>query len=416
MRALGLAACVVVPLAIGSCSSAGTGSGFKDVDASDAASGTNDGGGGAMPVLDSSIDVSFGTGGDSSASCSPNPGNYDIPGNGCDDDGDGLVDNVTVCDSSLAINGPAGDFVKALGLCQTAGSATDAKWGVVTATYTNGHTSGGTPAAGQTGILTEFGNILRPREGASFGVLSSGFAREFDGDTLVACDPSAPNNPGCFQNPTFPMQGTNEIVGGAPLGFPKPAAGCPNNTKVFDVATMKVQIKVPLNAKGFQFDFDFWSGEWPEWVCTAYNDSFIAYLSSTAFNSGTPDNISFDAMLNPVSVNNGYFDRCTPGIVTACNGMGKMPTSVCPGGFTELEGTGFFALAQWCPQANPGNSSGGGATGWLTTQAPVAPGELITLELSIWDTGDYKYDSSVVLDDFQWAPVPVQTGTQRPTK
>jgi hypothetical protein len=41
--------------------------------------------------------------------------------------------------------------------------------------------------------------------------------------------------------------------------------------------------------------------------------------------------------------------------------------------------------------------------GWLTTTAPVIPGETITLELTIGDVGDGYYDSTVLIDAFQWS-------------
>jgi hypothetical protein len=44
----------------------------------------------------------------------------------------------------------------------------------------------------------------------------------------------------------------------------------------------------------------------------------------------------------------------------------------------------------------------------------VKPGETITLEFIIWDTGDAQYDSSVLLDHFVWVPqeVPAVPVTQ----
>ena len=58
--------------------------------------------------------------------------------------------------------------------------------------------------------------------------------------------------------------------------------------------------------------------------------------------------------------------------------------------------------------------SGGGGTGWLTTKAPVQPGETITLEFRIWDTGDSAYDSSVLLDNWTWETTDTSVGTVRP--
>ncbi len=43
-----------------------------------------------------------------------------------------------------------------------------------------------------------------------------------------------------------------------------------------------------------------------------------------------------------------------------------------------------------------------GGTAWLTTEAPVVPGETIVLDFLIWDTGDSELDSLVLLDNFRW--------------
>lgn len=343
-------------------------------------------------------DISVGDAGDA-ATCQPNPGNFEVPGNGCDDDGDGQVDNVTACDQGLMVTGDAFAFAKAIGLCKKASGPNDPSWGVITATYTKGYNMMTPPDPNQHGILTKFGNVLKPREGSALGVLSSGWAREYDQCT-TSMDP--------FKGGCAMMGGSNGV---APPGFPKPAQGCPISNSINDVSAVHLQIKVPNNAKGFQFDFNFFSGEWPEWVCTDFNDAFIAYLKSSAFNNGQPDNISFDSKKNPVSVNNGFFDRCSP--MNADVGCaGSNPTKhACAGGDGELKGTGFYDPGMNCGVTN---DSGGGATGWLTTTAPVKQGEVITLDFMIWDTGDQIYDSSVLIDKFTWLPGDTMTGTVRP--
>ena len=320
--------------------------------------------------------------------CAPDPGNYDVPGNNCDDDGDGQIDNVTPCDSSLAIAGPAADFAKAIGLCK----------GVLSATYTQGFGSNKAPDPNQHGILNKFGNVIKPREGAAMGALSSGWAREYDQ---------------CFGQTTGPFKGGCDMtgVGTAPPGYPKAASGCAGASDVNDVSTVKLVIKVPNNAKGLSFDFNFFSGEWPEFVCTSFNDAFIAYLKSTAFKSGTADNISFDSKNNPVSVNNGFFDRCSPGSGLNCSNF-PSGYKYCAGGDSELKGTGFYVPQDSCFVGK--TDSGGGGTGWLTTKAPVAGGETITLEFMIWDTGDQAYDSSVLIDKFNWEGSDTTVGTFRP--
>lgn len=377
--------CAVLPLsvALAACGNKGV-SGFDDAGTAD------DDGGTENPLDDGSVFDPGDASGDVQV-CGQDPSNFDVPGNNCDDDGDGKVDNEPVCDTNLPENGDAFAFGKAIGLCnkQSGGG-----WGVVSAAYTQGYNNVTPPKDEQHGILKKFGNVVKPRQGGALGVLSSGWAREYD----QCYTPQGVFQGGCS------MTG----VGAAPAGFPKAAQGCPIDTEVNDVATISLKIKVPANAKGLKFDFNFFSGEWPQWVCTNFNDSFIAYLKSAAFNNGVADNISFDVKKNPVSVNNAFFDRCSPKNL-ACSGK---PVQPCAGGDAELQGTGFYDPSPHCDFNT--TDSGGGGTGWLTTQAPVKPGETITLEFYVFDVGDQAYDSSVLIDKVEWLATDTTTGTVRP--
>ncbi len=410
MRIYVLGAPVLALASIIACSGASNTSGFgNDGGASGSGSGGSSSGssgsgsssgllGGSSSGLNGS---SSGTTGDGGFVCDPNPLNYDIPGNGCDDDKDGKVDNAAVhCDtgtmppSNLSGAGTAADILAAMGICQPADST---HWGIVSATYTNGHSQTGpgkSNFAQQHGTLGTFGSVIKSREGALMGVLSSGSATATDSD-------SGPQ----FKGGKSGMQGAAGILSGnggdVPSGFPKTSPGCASLSKVVnDVIDVKASIKVPANAKGFSFDFDFWSGEWPDYVCTEFNDSFIAYLTSAAFNGGTADNISFDTNKNTISVNNNFFQSCTPAVQTGCNG-GTTGTSTCSLGAGELAGTGFGDPTDtYCKDT----STSGGATSWLTSTAPIKPGETISIEFLIWDTGDESYDSSVLLDNWSWQP------------
>jgi hypothetical protein len=205
--------------------------------------------------------------------------------------------------------------------------------------------------------------------------------------------------------------------GTVPPGFPKPAGGCDQAPTTNDVIDFKLVVKAPPNVSGIKFDFNFYSGEWPAYICSPFNDGFIAYLTAKGFNGGIADNISFDAKKNPVSVNNGFFDRCTPNVDIGCAEGAKSGTSQCPGGPAELAGTGFGIDGAWCapyPGGRNKRSVNGGATGWLTSTAPVAPGETFTIEFLIWDTGDAVLDSSVLIDNFSWASGVVTNETVRP--
>lgn len=401
---LGSSSVLLALAAGGACGGGQPSSGFGDNPG-----GSNDGGGrgdGATPGDDNGeggCGLLCGDGGDA-PTCNPDPGNYDIPGNGCDDDGDGKVDNTPVCDQALAATGTADDFAKAIGLCQKADAT---HWGVVSAAFTQGYQGGGGIVDGQHGILPRFGSTIKPREGSSLGVLSSGYGREYDDLTNTNC---AGMGAPCFKGGVdLQNNGFQGIASGAPPGYPKPAAGCMVSNVVHDAIAVKLVVKVPKNAQGFSFDFDFWSGEWPEFVCTTFNDGFAAWLTSQAWKGAGGDfNVSFDSQKNPVSVNNAFFQTCTNGAQTGCAG-GPQKTASCPLGTGELNGTGFLNMGTYCT----GNSSGGGATGWLQTKAPVQPGESMTIQFIVWDTGDGIYDSSVLVDDFVWSPTPDQ-GTVRP--
>ena len=93
-----------------------------------------------------------------------------------------------------------------------------------------------------------------------------------------------------------------------------------------------------------------------------------------------PDrNIAAGDLLNPISVNNGFFDVCAP---KSCN--------VCPAGIADLQGTGMQV----------GNQ--GGATKWLFNDVPTVPGEIITLDLIIFDVEDSLNNSLTLLDNWKW--------------
>jgi hypothetical protein len=237
-------------------------------------------------------------------------------------------------------------------------------------------------------------------------VISSGYALEFDG----------PSGVGTFNSgKDWFNYGTGNTgkkgTGVAPPMFPKKSAGCPQNATVNDTVDVKLTLKVPPNAHGFKFDFSFWSGEWPAYVCSPFNDAFIAYLTS----QGMTDNISLDPMGNPISVNAGFLDRCGPaGSATGC-GMNavKPSTAACASGSDELKGTAFFTQSQGCMGQMV---TGGASTGWLTSSASVNPGETFTLEFMVWDAGDGVLDSTTLLDNFRWTPDPIGTGTARGPK
>jgi hypothetical protein len=212
--------------------------------------------------------------------------------------------------------------------------------------------------------------------------------------TGVAATPTQP-----YFTPNTPQPGTQNLTGAytLPLGFPTNKNGCevPTNN-AFDPVNLKLTIRVPTNAFSFAFDHAFFSAEYPEYACTHYNDMWVVLLTSTA--SGLPNNhdIVFDATGTPASVNLAFFDRCIAG-PTGCNG-GKAGFNFCAGGPGDLAGTGYDPPDSECGV----NTSIGGGTGWLTTESPVTPGEVITIQFMVWDSSDPIYDSAAMFDYFRW--------------
>jgi hypothetical protein len=149
-----------------------------------------------------------------------------------------------------------------------------------------------------------------------------------------------------------------------------------------DPVHVQVQVEVPANANSISFDFEFLSREYPEWLNQGFNDTFSATLASGAFNG----NIVFDTNSNPITVDSAFFD------IGCCHADPLPPPcnytiAACP-----LLGSGAACII--------GEMHDGGGTGWLTTRAPVLPGEVITLTFEIYDEGDGIFDSAVVLDNF----------------
>ncbi len=313
-----------------------------------------------------------------------NPGAFDVRGDGVDNDCNGKVDDVDDCDTALLTYDSKDplDFARALGLCKVASAdatGKDKRWGVVKAELVHADGSSGVDPL-QYGILKKFGPNVDPRAGKNFVVLSSGAAR-------------TPDYPG-FVAPLDPSHETPSEVA-PPAGWPKNSAGCPDpdSTSANDSVNLKLTIRVPTNARGFAYDFNFYSSEYITWVCSSFNDSFVALLDTTApMDPKFGKNVSFDALGNPINVNSGFFEVCTPG--TSDPIFGGTPKSfACAKGTSELQGSGYW---------DPDLPSEHGATSWLETKAPVVPGETITLQFMIWDTEDHVLDSSVLLDNFRW--------------
>jgi hypothetical protein len=287
------------------------------------------------------------------------------------------------CDSAVTLDSlDPFDAARAMGIC---GPIVSARWLLPDlfdppadpTTLSNYHLGHGNMGA--------FGTVIVPREGSKLLGLSSGSARQ-------------PTDPGYMDVSGFDKLYTT----GHPPGYPKPSPACPGvvGGQPHDGVGLEIVLDVPEWAQGIGFDFDFYTYEWPGFVCSQYNDYFVALLSPAP--PALPDgSISFDSMGNPISVNAAF--------VTVCGCAGGPPcvaggvSFTCPEGTAELSGTGFEGL---------GFEDYHAATSWLQTTAPVTPGSQITLFFAVYDSGDGVLDSTTLLDRFHWLPIPPEVVTE----
>lgn len=396
VRVLGTTVSLVIAVSAIACSSANKRSGFEtEADPTEAldggsggpgfGNGAETGSGSPCAVNNIAADPNADSDGDGFPlkydcnECDPNVNNgaFDVPGNGIDEDCNGTPDDEPVdCDDGLSMQAnDAFDGAKAIGLCKKA--TDDHMWGVVEAKWVKPDGSPQSDSLGQ-GVLPKFG-VNAPQTGKMVLAISSGTAR-------------GPQDSG-YKNVSGYSKG---YTSGTPAGYPKESPACAGSggfgfaSGAHDGAALRVKIRVPSNAKSFKYQQNFFTYEFPNFICDDYNDFFVTMMDPKPAN--LPDgNISFDQDGNPISVNNSLLQVCKPQPAG-----GKQFN--CPLGNQFLTGTGFEDHA---------------ATGWLTTTAPVdtVRGKEITLTWAIWDQGDGILDSTALIDDFQWS-VDAADGTQ----
>lgn len=183
-----------------------------------------------------------------------------------------------------------------------------------------------------------------PTSGASYAILSTG-------DSTLAPSPNVAANSGVSDEPP----------------------GTPLYRGVRDATVLRIDLNVPQNASCLSLRFRFYSEEFPEYVGTPFNDSFVAEVDTNSWavspialpttgaanNVSAPNNFAFDTLGNPISINS----------------IGD--TSVAP---AFASGTTYDA-----------------ATRRLRASVPITPGPH-SLYLSIFDQRDTIYDSSVLVD------------------
>jgi len=296
-----------------------------------------------------------------------------------------IADPGAPCDKDLEIDDDdAYAAARAVGICKLA--TDDDDWGLISAAYVM--VNGGKPVDNKNfdlghGLLTDLGPKVLPLEGERLLALSSGTAR-------------APGDKG-YKSPAGFEKGYGPSE--SPPGFPKESPSCPGVTtgKPYDDIGLELLLRPPEGAQSLAFDFSFFTYEWPDYVCSEFNDFFVALLNAPPpkYEDG---NISFDQEGNPVSVNNAFVRVCDCTMGPPCQAPPEDPVKEfdCKLGDKLLNKSGFESHA---------------ATSWLTTKAPVSAGEEVQLRWGVYDSGDEMLDSTVVIDNFRWLGDDADPGT-----
>ncbi|MBL9104287.1 MAG: choice-of-anchor L domain-containing protein [Myxococcales bacterium] len=236
-----------------------------------------------------------------------------------------------------------------------------------------------------------------PREGGKFLLISSGTLDPADGDGNITIADSDVYNDSGFGSPwdddDMPPPMSPEHGSPDPMGYTNcdGVKDCSNTIldqwdlgfgDAEDKMWFHFELTAPalangdmVDANGYTFDFAYFSAEFPEYVDSQFNDIFVVwqvsddYTGNVTFINGQPLTVT---ALWPIDFQ-GECDFFDP----QCNGADP-----------HLQGTGYI--------------DDGGATSWYKATGGIKPGETFLLSFGIFDMGDSSFDTTAIIDNFQW--------------
>jgi hypothetical protein len=373
-----------------------------------------------------------------------NPGAIEVVGNAIDDNCNGKADlldtaDAMPCDGGLASDSiDAVDYAKAIGICRTATEnpplLKDKTWGLISAQLLRADgTALGNEHRGHS-LRDKLGGAITTLEGQRMVVLSSGMAADATqtdpgpnggapggGNVSTSqgseVDIKSCTQPYCvedwFSTANPPLKAANALPVAPSCG--SGTAGEPEKAR--DSVMLVLRLRAPTNAEAFSFNSYFLSAEYPEYVCSTFNDQIIALVDTPAGTPSIPNPKDKNLMTYndgsqrwPIGINiakgTALFKVCeSQSTNPGCWDSDVSPAS-CALGAAQLAGTGFEKAS-----SSPGGCLIGGGTYWLTTAGNVLPGQIVEIRIAIWDVGDTAYDSLVVIDGFKWMPGATLPGT-----
>ncbi len=353
-----------------------------------------------------------------------NPGAIENAGNNLDDNCNGLLDgadtlDVSSCDEALGprVTDPM-DWARTLGLCR-ATTESSRSWGVISAELLLADGKPGVPP-NSASIRPVFGTIA-PQEGSRLAVFATDVASDkvqtnpglSDSTMQTTADISACDAGSCIRDWLMSARPGVKQAGKLPA-----SAGCNEATEqklANDSVMLKLRIRAPTNAKSFRLRSRFFSLEYPEFVCSQFNDQMVLLIDTPGATVGNPVDKNLmtysagaDAGVWPVGIN---LAAGTP-LFQVCQSRLEAPTcwDESVSSLSCAQGPGELAQTQFAASMSGGCVEGGG-TVWMGTRGNVKPGQVFELRAAVWDVGDHILDSLILLDDFEWFVEEVEPGT-----